>query len=305
MTLQHIAAGNRKRFQVEYLVIRGFLSADLNFHPMASHSSFYLHPSPRRPDGRYFAELRDDNGTPLNRQPIDVFQPVVCFNNRSSILLVDGSIALRKDASRLLLFKEDILIDERPIFEPPSLKLTWKVKKADRKKSYPLLLSYSDPSPGAYFQLIYQWDNGAYQSVGLSAPKKRITINFSKRSGGKACRLMVAYTNDMRTTVAKTGAFSVPPRDPLLRIVSPAAGTTFAPWHPITLIGQISQVDGRKVENEDLVWYLKDRVISKGRVLSMSELPPGRHTFVLKWQKNDNVVDRKTIKVTQSKVMSR
>lgn len=301
MTLQHIAAGNRKEARVEFLIIRGFLSADLTFHPTASQSTFSLQPSPHRIKGAYFAELRDDKGKPLNRQSIDVFEPVVCFNNESSVLIVDGRIALRKGATRLLLFKKDILIDERPILKPPSLELAWKVKKADRKKDYSLALRYSDPLPGAYLQLFYQWDDRNYQQVGLLAPKNKISINFTKRPGGKACRLIVAYTNGMRTTVASTGPFTVPQREPIIRIVSPAEGTTFAPWHPVTLTGQISRLDGSNIEKEDLVWYLEDKAISTGRIVTLRELPPGKHNFMLKWQKNDKVLNRKTISVAQSK----
>ena len=211
MTLQHVAAGNASQAQVEFLVIRGFLGADLTFHPMASRSAFALRQPSNRAKGPYFAELRDDQGKPLNREAIDVFQPVVCFNHESNINIVNGRIALREGSSRLLLFKEDILIDERPVSAAPSLKLMWKEKSAERGKSYPLELDYSDPLPGAFLQVFYQWGERAYKSLGLLPPRKKITVKFAKLQGGKACRLFVAYTSGMRTRAAVTRSFSVPP----------------------------------------------------------------------------------------------
>ncbi len=212
MTLQHISGDSRNKVLVEYLHIRGFLSTDLNFFPMATRSVFFLEPTSRQVNDDYFAELRDESGAALNRQPIDVFEPVVCFNYHSNIQLVDGTIALRSGATHLLLFKQDILIDERAIPDPPSVELVWKVKRADRKKRYSLKIGYSDPLPNAYFQLYYVRNQSAYRTLALTAPKKDIKINFAKLPAGKECRLVLAYTSGMRTTTAQTHPFTVPQR---------------------------------------------------------------------------------------------
>ena len=296
MTIRHVSAGSRKDADVEYLIVHGFLSADLSFHPVFSRSAFSVPQQARRPSQGFFVELRDNQGAPVNRGPVAVFEPVVCYDRESSLFIVHGRIALSKKASRVLLFKEDILIDERPVPPPPSIGLEWAPKRVQRGRSYILAMRLSEPAPDAHVRLYYQWADRAYRPVGLLAPKKKVAVRFESLPGGGKCRLIAAYTSGMRTSVAATAPFSVPVIGPSLRILRPRDKAEFAPWNPITFEARESGGQGGQGP-AGLSWSLNGKRIAKGALGTLSRLPEGVYTLEARREKKPSLAARTTFSV--------
>jgi hypothetical protein len=300
MNMRHISAGSRKDAGVEYLIVHGFLSADLTFYPLFSRSAFSVPQLTRRASEGFFVELRDDQGAPVNRRPVAVFEPVVCYNRESSLFIVHGKIALPKRARRLLLFKEDILIDERPIPPPPTISLKWGHKRVQHGKSYTLSMRFSEPAPDAHVLLYYQWGERMFRPIGLFTPKKKVAFSVGDLPGGTKCRLIAAYTSGMRTSAAATGPFSVPLTAPSLRILRPMEKAEFTPWQPVTFeareIGAWSSE-----ETGRLTWSLNGKQVAKGSLGSLSPLPEGIYTLEAHRQGKQSITARCSFSVKRPK----
>lgn len=300
MSMRHVSAGRRKGTEVEYLIVHGFLSADLSFYPVFSRSAFSIPQSARRASEGFFVELRDDHGTPVNRRPVAVFEPVVCYNRESSLFIVHGRIALAKGASRLLLYKDDILIDERPIPPPPTISLQWAHKRVQRGRRYPLSLRCSEPAPGAHVLLYYQWGERLFRPIGLFAPEKKITFSVGNLPGGGRCRLIAAYTSGMRTSAAATDPFSVPLAQPSLRILRPREKAEFTPWQPVTFAARKTGEPSCEASGS-LTWSLNGKQVGKGALGSLDPLAEGLYTLEARCQGKQSLAARCCFSVKRPK----
>lgn len=280
-TLHHTSEGQRRSGRFEHLVVHGLLRADLTFEPLAFRSTFSLRPMRTPVSAGYLLELRDEKGTPLQRAPVAVFDPVVCHDQESDAKLVHGRIALRPGAARVVLFKDEILVHEQTILDPPSLSLVWKPKAVRRDETYTLGFEFSEPAPDAYLVVYFQWGDRAYRAIGLLRPQKDMRVGFGSVPGGDACRLIAAYSDGLRTAVAVTGPFTVPPLAPRGQILAPVEGWKTAAGHPVTLSGQSLAGASWAGERDDLIWRIAGREVGRGRTVTVAGLPAGRHTVEL------------------------
>jgi hypothetical protein len=200
----------RSAAAIETIVFNGLLLADLRFRPVAMYSTTAPGNRPRPESGDYHAELRDGSDRPLNREYVLVKAPIVCHGPPPDYSLLEGGIALRKDAAKFALFKRDILICEFSIGPAPKLSVRWDVRRASRRGRYDLRLAFSPPAPGAYVQVLYELAENHRVTLARMEPKPMLKIDFSSLPGGRRCRLVVAYTSGLRTVVRRTRFFSVP-----------------------------------------------------------------------------------------------
>lgn len=192
---------------LEFIVFRGILRANLRFEPLWIHSTIAAGRRPEANDSEYFIELRDEENRPVNREQVAATEPVC--NPTSGYLLIDGRMGIREGATQLLFFKRDILIAGFPIAAPPELTISFDLERVTRSQTHELRLKYSDPAPNAFMQILYEWTEGRCLTLAMAEPSNSFRLDFSSLPAGEKCRLIVAYTSGLRTTVAKTRPFSL------------------------------------------------------------------------------------------------
>ncbi len=198
-----------KTTEIETIVFGGFLLADLKFEPVQLYSTHSADIAPPTGNGEYFAELRDGTDRALQREPIAAERPLVCGGKAPNFWKLDGSIAWREGAVKLLLMKKDIAIRAFQVGPPPELSLQWSAKAVKRSEKHELRMRYSRQSADAYVQLFLEVTATKYLTLALGEPKPAYVIDFSSLPAGQEFRLVAAYTSGLRTVLQRTGRFSI------------------------------------------------------------------------------------------------
>lgn len=304
MLMKHVAQPQPYGPGEELVVFQGLLYDDQRFEVLPSYSTRIVSEWPRVTGEGYFIEIQDGQGESLGREPVAVNEAIVCNEVASRHRHVHGCITLRPAATRLLFYKEDVLVGQFPIGEPPSLELKWKHQTVSRGKPYKLGLKFSKPAPDAYLQVIYQWTDRLYRTISIIDPAPQFQLDFSQLPGGKDCRLVVTYTSGMRTVVATTNSFSVAPLAASLHIVRPRQNAEFAPWHPITLEAEIIDQQNSP-EYGDLVWLLNGKEVGKGRFGCLETPPEGKYELEARLHGKESITARREFEVSRpEKVMN-
>jgi hypothetical protein len=268
--------------QAEILAIRGRLYSDLRFQLYGSYSTTYVRDWPEMPDGEYSVELRNDADEMLNREPLIVFES----SSRPSVLTrcrrVAGYIALVPRAKTLEVRKGKILLRKFEVPKKPSIALRWNNRRVTRGKHFALGLKCSEPGPGAAVRLFYQWKERNLRPLGMVVPTARVPIDFSLLPGGDKCRLLVLYSNGLRSATAATPYFAVPKAVPVLTMLSPSDKSTFFPWHWVELEAELEDLQECAIGEEDFVWELDGKVVHVGRIGSLHDLTEGSHRITLR-----------------------
>lgn len=212
----------RRGKSTEVLIFRGILRDGLKFIPVGCHSTYVTRPAKIPTRGDYYLALYDAEKRLLSREPVAVAEPSVCANVSPGGSIVEGRMPLWANGKELRFLKGDTLILSVPLGDPPQLTLKWNEKKVDRRKKYPLTLQFSTPASDAYIKILYQWGKSRYLTAALTRPMKKLELEFGRLPGGDECRLIVSYSNGMRTAVAVSDAFSVPLLPPTATDRAPA-----------------------------------------------------------------------------------
>jgi len=291
----------RRGKSTEVLIFRGILRDDLKFIPVGCHSTYVTRPGKIPAGGDHSLALYDSEKRLLSREPVAVAEPSVCANLSPGGSIVEGRIPLRAGGRELRFLRGDTVILSVPLGEPPQLTVEWKAAKVDRRKKYRLRLQCSEPAPDAYVKVLYQWGETRYLTAALSRPTKELELEFGRLPGGDECRLIVTYTSGMRTAVAVTEAFSVPPLPPTLRIVRPRERATFAPWHPVTLEAEV--IDRQRADDDvmNLVWLLNGKEVGKGRLGCLQTLPEGKYRLEAQLRGKKVITARRDFEVSRPK----
>ena len=269
----------------EILVFRGRLHPDLTFELRHSYSTEYVRQPLKLDQKDFYIELRDGDGTPINRELVTLIDSTDCEPGGRSYKKVLGHIGFREEAKVLLFYKKDILICSHIVPGRPTLQLEWGDKRVARKSRKTLGLRLSNPEPGAFVQVVYQWGERRFRTLGFFRPAKEISLDFSDLPGGSKCRLVVLYSNGLRAAKAATGYFALPPKVPQIEVFHPRDGQTFAPWVPVELAAQIVDEEYGTVHDDDYVWELDGKEVCRGSVASLEELSEGSHRLTLRYAK--------------------
>lgn len=268
--------------QPEMIAVHGFLNRAGQFRLRRCYSTHFVRRSPVGHDG-YMLEAVDHEGRILQRSFPEVVAMEHCHPEGVRRWKVTGYIGAHERAAAVRLRTNDTMLWQQPMLPQPMLEVALDTDSPSRDHPLGLHLRYSEPGPGAYVQLVYQWGERQFQVIGYGAPASAIPIDLGHLPGGERCRLVVHYSNGMRSAGAATRPFTLRPRGPWLAIVSPGREGTFAANQPLELVGQLvdDERPGGAVPERDLEWWLDDESVGRGSIACVQSLPPGLHTVRL------------------------
>lgn len=272
---------NLNAIRPEFLAFRGRLYPDLRFELCRSYSTHEARVLQAEVTEGYRLELVDEHERVINRGPVSVVPVKACEAGGERYSRVWSYIGLSEGAEEIKLYRDDLLLVSLRIPERPTLSLTRRAVKVDGKGRVKLALRYSTPSEGAFMQVAYQWGEQAWRSVGFYEPAKTLSIDVGQLPPGNACRLLVLYSNGLRSVGDVTNTFRRPIGGGQVRIRRPGSGAVFAPWVPVDFEGLISDPGGTELAESDHLWRLNGEIVHRGTAGSLEDLAEGDYTLTL------------------------
>lgn len=269
----------------ELIAVYGFLDRGGNFTLRRSYSTRIVRRWPH-PNAAYALELLDQVGECVARVRPEVEPQEDCTSQGTSRWRVVGYIGMRETAARLRLTADGLVLWEADVPPAPTLRLQLGDRAPARERALELRLRCSPGNPDAFVQLVYQWGEQQFQTVGFFAPAERLEVDLRSLPGGRRCRLVAHYSNGMRSTGAATRYFGLPELGPQLAIVSPARGTSLRPGQPLTLIANVLDRErpGGAHPDADLTWWLDDEIVGRGAIACVQQPKPGRRRVRLRYE---------------------
>lgn len=286
----------------EILCIRGLLSIDGDFQLQRSYSTEHVRRWPRG-EGPHTLELLAEDGDVLTTGPVQTTEVLRCEPGLTPSWRLHGYVALRDEAARVRLREEQRVLFEQDIPPAPELSLSWSQRRLSREDEAVLGIEHSPPQhDSAHVQIVYQWGERRFQTLDFVAPTSEYVFEVGDLPGGERCRLVVQYSNGLRSVGAATSWFTVEDCPCEAEIVEPATRSVVRPWHPIEVAGQILDPQRITVPGSDVRWSLLDE---EGEVLetatglrtSFDPRPAGQYTVRLSYGRDVEIAQETTIVV--------
>lgn len=315
----------------EHLLIRGRLDRDDDFTPRRCESTTFIRerPEPDQPDhGDVVAETLDADGTVVRSERPSVVPEGVCAP-ADRTWRVRVYIALDEGATTVRLRRGDRILWSVRIPEPPEVRVELASRPArangranQRKRKgrasgtpgfpggEPAVLSLEFTRPAepdiAFVKVLYRWSERGFHLVHIGPAVRRVTIDADRLPGGERCEFFVAYSNGVRTGLARTEPFELPPIGPVLDMVRPADGAGFTEGTPIELEAMVVDPEhpAAPLDRECVRWWVDGEEAAVGPVGSVDPLAAGSHTIGLEYAGRGSApvrVDRR-ITVEKSRV---
>ena len=264
----------------EVLVIRGKLDRAGRFRPGRSRSTPTVLSWPVVESSDVFVELLDEQGRVLHREAADVRPDVDCDPGDPDRFRVTAYIELREEATEVRLMRGDLELWRDRIGEAASLKL--ELGRAARKRIV-LRADYSEPREFANMLVVFQWGEGQFEPIYVGPPQREIAVDLTDMPGGPRCRLVVTYSDGLRSASAATKAFEVPRRGPSVTIARPTSREKVVADTPVILEGGVIDRErrGGPRPEESLVWLLDGEEVGRGPITSIDGVGDGRHVAEL------------------------
>lgn len=264
----------------EVLVVRGTLDRAGRFTPGRSRSTRSVRQWPVVESSDVLVELLDPEGRVLHRELADVRPDVGCDPGDPERFRVTAYIELRDDAAEVQLMRGDLLLWRDKIGEPPSLNI--KLGRG-KKRGFVLRSDYSPPGEFANMLVVYQWGEGQFEPIYVGPPLPTIEIDLTEMPGGETCRVVVTYSNGLRSASAATDAFGVPRRGPSVTIFQPTSGQKVIANTAVILEGGVLDRERRGGPRpvEDLVWRIDGEEVGRGPITSVDGVADGGHVVEL------------------------
>jgi len=272
---------NMRELRPEVLVLRGRLYPDLKFELRRSYSTFEVLQWPEHSAENYRLELTNEQGQILNRAKVQVTPERSCEKGGERYERISGYIGLSPGAEELNLYKEDLLISSLRI--PPAATVTLDKDRIqpDKAGNVKLTLRTSKLYEGAYVQVIYQWAARGFRTLGFHRPDEPFNINVDGLPGGKKCRLVLIYSNGLRSASTTTNYFVRPELEFSCEVVVPENKADFPPWVPVNFKGCMVDPHGHELDDEDHLWLLNGKEVHRGVAGSLENLPDGKYKLAL------------------------
>lgn len=313
----------------EHLLIRGRLDRNDDFTPRRCESTTFVRerPEPEQPDhGDVVAETVDEDGRVIRTERPSVVREGVCAP-ADRTWRVRVYIALDDGASTVQLRRGDRILWSVKIPESPDVRaeLTSLPARPDRranqrrrkgKSSTPgfpggepavLSLEFTPPTEPdvAFMKVVYRWSERGFQTVHIGPVARRITIDPDRLPGGEKCEFFVAYSNGVRTGLARTDALRLAPIGPVLDIVQPSDGSGFTEGMPIALEATVVDPEhpAAPLDREAVRWWVDGEEAGVGLNGSVDPLPAGSHTITLEYtpRESEPVRVERTVEVGKSR----
>lgn len=296
----------------EYLLIRGRLDRDDDFAPRRCESTTFIRerPEPSQLDhGDVVVETLDGDGTVMRTERPSVVREGVCAP-ADRTWRVRVYIALDEGAATVQLRRGDRILWTQRIPELPEVRveLTSRPVRGERKANprkrrgraagtpgFPggepavlsLELSRPEEPDVAFVKVVYRWSERGFQTVHIGPVARRITIDPDRLPGSEECEFFVAYSNGVRTGLARTDVFELAPIGPVLDIVRPADGDRVTEGMPLELEAMVVDPEhpAAPLDREALQWLVDGTQAGVGLLGSVDPLPAGSHTVALEYHR--------------------
>lgn len=235
-----------------------------------------------KPDGSaYVVETVDARSQILDRAPLVVEE--LCVMGGNPLRRVSGQVLLKPAAVEVRVRAESRTLWRSDVLERPTLAMECSVAELSRDRPLDLHFAYSTPHGGALLQIFFESSASRSLVVEAMVPQRRYTLDLKSLPGGKRCRVWAHYCNGMRSAVASSPSFNLPPLPASVRILEPARGAKLRFGQPLEMAGQT--VDVQSASNarrqDQLVWLLDGRRVGSGSVACVMQPSPGKHTIEL------------------------
>lgn len=296
----------------EYLLIRGRLNRADDFTPRRCGSTAFVRQWPRAEGSDVFVETVSRDGDVLRSYPALVKSERVCASGPESWRL-RAYVPLDAEAARVRLRRAGRVLWEERIPDQPTVRVSLDARPTrggakptpakhrrqrkpedDATPGFPggspavLTLDTSEPAAAglAYVTVVHRWSERGFRTVYIGPVQRTLDIPADRLPGGRECRLIVIYSNGMRSATAATKPFALEPIRPVLRITRPADGTRLPSGTPITLEGLVQDPEypSGPRDAERLVWTVDQREVGTGPLTSVDPLESGEHTIGLSYR---------------------
>lgn len=315
----------------EHLLIRGRLDRDDDFTPRRCESTTFIRerPEPKQPDhGDVVVETLDEDGTVMRTERPSVLREGVCAP-ADRTWRVRVYIALDEGAATVRLRRGDRILWSVRIPELPEVRveLASRPTRGDRRANPRKRSKRSSGTPGfpggepavlgleftrpaepdvAFVKVMYRWAERGFHVVHIGPAARRITIDPDRLPGGERCEFFVAYSNGVRTGLARTDPFELAPIGPVIDIVQPSEGFGCTEGMPIALEGMVVDPEhpAAPLDPEAMRWWVDDAEAGVGQISSVDPLLAGSHTVTLEYaaRGSEPVRVERSVTVEQSKV---
>lgn len=296
----------------EYLLIRGRLNRADDFTPRRCGSTSFVRQWPRAEGSDVFVETVSRDGDVLRSYPALVESELVCASGRDS-WRVRAYVPLDAEAARVRLRRAARVLWEERIPDAPTVRVSLdsrpvrggampaSAKRRRQRKpeggatpgfpgGRPAVLTFETSEPAepalAHVTVVHRWSERGFRTVYIGPVKRTLEIPADRLPGGRECRLIVIYSNGMRSATAATKPFALEPIHPVLRITRPTDGSRLPSGTPITLEGLVQDPEhpSGPRDAERLVWTVDEREVGTGPLTSVDPLESGEHTIGLSYR---------------------
>jgi hypothetical protein len=300
-----MAAKRNKRGEKEYLLVRGRLDRAGRFIAGRCRSTPNVRQWPVTEHSDVTLELLDATGRVMHRELAEVRADTTCEPGDARTFRVQAYIGLREDAASLRLMRGDIQLWEHAIPEQPTLDIRLMARRASRDRPLALRLKFSPPGEQAHLTVIYRWGERQFQPIYIGPPAEKLEFDLAGLPGGEACRLVVSYSNGIRSAHAASDTFVVPKLGPSVDIVQPAARSSVVAGTPLILeaAAHDPELPGGAAAGR-LSWQLDGREVADGFIASIDGLEPGRHRLALVYRGSMEVETSVEIRARKSEAVT-
>jgi hypothetical protein len=242
-------------------------------------------PTPIDPAGRYQLIARDAKGKALasagavaQLEHVENGPPVVMVSGR---VPAAGAVAV------------DVVQDGTVVSQQLASKFTPKVKflspgrgaQVGKRGTVDVRWRTTDPDRGAKLTSIIQYsanDGASFTTVSITPSNGSVRLPVRLFPASRRARIRIRVQDGFHETLATSARFVSLGAPPLVRIVTPATGTSVQAGAGLTLAGEAFDDAGRALTGRALTWLVGKRVIARGGLASAPGLAPGARTIVLR-----------------------
>jgi hypothetical protein len=287
----------------EYLVISGHLDRAGRFTPRRCRSTPNVRKWPVIEESDVVVELLGADERVLHRELASVREDIDCSPGDAMRWMVLAYIGLRPEAQAVRLRRDDLILWVAEIPPAPTLRVVAPRSRPQRGKRYELGLRYSEPREGAHVSVVYKWGERRFRPIYIGPPAERLQLDLRALPGGDQCRLVVEYSNGLRSAADATREFSLPPLGPKLVIAQPPRRDTIVSDAPVVLEGHVDDPErpGGARPDEHLTWLIDGEEVGRGPIWSVDGLDAGRHRVTMRYEAEEPVESSVDIRVVAAK----
>ncbi|MFB6080725.1 MAG: Ig-like domain-containing protein [Haloferacaceae archaeon] len=272
-----------------YIRFDGRLWEDMTFDPRPGWETEWIASSPPEADGPYRIELLADGDPVVSVSPAVEFDTGCAPTERREMASarIVAYLPFNPDADRLVFRREGAVIYERKIpSKPPTIEIEG-VERGDEA----VTVAWAAEAHGDVdltFVVAYVADGKRAIPLARDHEGDRFTVDTSDLPGAEAAHVAVLATDGIRSSFAVSEPFAVDPKPPRVWIQRPDEGEVVPFGHPVSLVGQATDVTGHSLDDGALRWFVDDEPVASGtRTAAATDLAPGDHAVELRYAGDD------------------